>query len=365
MENNNEGGLPAPAAQAATGTEKESMSISDYAALLAKPATEVVEKPDETVAEVATEEVPAEPTPVEGEQTEGNEQPEEQPETEDEKVLSQLTPKTLEKFQKRTDQLTARAKSAEEQASILEAKVKELEAKVAQPPPAPEPEVVVAGIDQSDLTIKATNNAALDKLQQDANAVLSLYENHEDSITRAIARDEDTVNIGGQDMKVAELRAMKKEATKHITQYIPARRKFIAEKTQFDAEAKKEFPSLFDSRSQEYQDLQAIKRQYPALNSVPGLANWIGYALEGMKVRREKQVAAAKPAAKTAAETPAQSAADTGSAAPAKSRTQGGGSEVVKLKADLVKAEKEMDRTGSKEAYQNLLKIQSRLKQLQ
>lgn len=376
MENENEGGLPAPDAQAATGTENESMTVSEFAASLVKkaPAKAVADEPkeaaEETESAAESEAQAEEPVTAEGETEQDNEQPDTEPETEDDKdVLSQLTPKTLEKFQKRTDQLTARAKTAEEKLAAAEAKVKEMEAKAAEPKPAPEPEIIaITPSDPGDLTGTAKSEADLDKLARDAQSVLTTYENHEDAITRAIARDEPTVTIDGTEVQVAQLRSMKKLAEKHITTLIPAKRKFMAERAQMVTVAKTEFPALFDSRTQEYQELQAIKRQYPVLNTLPGLENWIGFALEGMKARKAKQDAAAtaKPAVKPASATPPKAAADsTDTTAQAKSRAQPSGGEKAKLKAELVKAEKEFESSNSKTAYEKVLKIQSRLKLLQ
>jgi len=212
----------------------------------------------------------------------------------------------------------------------------------------------------------AKNDADLDKLDKDARGVLSTYEDNEDAITRAIARDEETVSIDGQDVPVAKLRTMKKLAERHLRDHIPARRKFIKERTEALGAARTEFPQLFDTRTAEYQELEWVKKTYPQLRTVPALERFVGFALEGMAARRKAAEAAkaqaGKAEVKTAANTPPKAAADTTeTASQQKPRAQATG-EKARLKADLEKAEKELDRTGSSEAYQKMLIIQDRLK---
>ena len=365
MDNENAGGLPASTEKSAPGmNSNESMTVSEFAASLVKKSA-----PAKVVEPEVTEEVVEEPVPetVEGDKPEGVEQPEEKPETETEEVPSKLEPRTQEKIQKRIDEVIAQKKVAEGKAALLEARIKELEAKASEPKdPPPEPELIpVTSSDPSDLTNKAKTDADLDKLHTDAESVLRTYEANEDAITRAIARDEETVLIDGTEIKVAQLRTMKKLADKHIREHIPARRKFLKERGESVTLARKEFPALFDSRTQEYQELQWVTKNYPQLRAVPSLEYFLGFALEGMAARKARAESLAnKPAVKVAAATPPKAAADTSeTAAPSNARTQSGATK-AKLNAELVKAEKEMDRSGSKEAYQNLLKIQSQLKNL-
>jgi len=246
----------------------------------------------------------------------------------------------------------------------LEARIKELEAKASEATPPPEFIAIPQG-DPSNLTTTAKSPADLDKLEQDAQRVLKTYEDNEDAITRAIARDEDRVTIDGQEIAVAQLRTMKKMAERHIREHIPAAHKFIKERTDAVVLAKKEFPALFDTRSAEYQELQWVTKTYPELRRVPSLEYFVGYALEGMAARKAKAEAdKAKPVVKAASATPPKSAADTSQSASSVSTRSQGGATKAKLTADLAKAEKAMDLTGSKEDYQNLLKIQSQLKNL-
>lgn len=379
METVQKGGLPAQE-KSESVMETGSMTVSEFADFLVKKGAEKpAEAPKEEAAvepaaeEVVKEEAQAEPEatePVEaeGEKSEGNEQPEEKPEAEDEEVLSKLDPRTQEKIDKRIGKAVAAKKQAEEKAAALEARLKELEAKASEPKPEPEVVAVPVVEDPHDLTAKAVKEADLDKLENDARMVVGAYEDNEDAILRAVARDEPTVVIGGEEVSVAKLKAMKKQADKHLRELIPARRKFLKERGQAVEVAKKRFPTLFDSRSQEYQELQAVLRQYPQLRSIPTLETMVGYALVGMASERQAMEAAAKakatPATKTAAETPPKSGADdkgTTAAAKPKAAAQG---EKSRLKAELEKAEKELDRTGSKNAYEKVLILQDRLKKL-
>ena len=358
MDKETVGGLPAPTEKSAPGMDNnESMTVSEFAASLQ------VERSPVKAEAVETEEATSEtaPDPVEGDKTEGVEQPKEQPEAETEDVPSKLEAKS--KVQKRIDEVVKEKKAAEGKAALLEARIKELEAKAAEPTPLPEAEIVpVTSNDPTDLAKTAKNDSDLDKLIGDAESVLKTYEDHEELITRAIAREEDTVLIDGVEIKVAQLRNMKKLADKHLKEHIPARRKFLKERGESVTLARKEFPALFDSRTQEYQELQWVTKNYPALRAVPSLEYFLGFALEGMNARKARAEALAKPAAVAASATPPRAAADTSvTVTPTGARS---GTAKAKLTAELVNAEKELDRTGSRVAYQDMLKIQDRLSKL-
>ena len=351
------------------------MSVSQFADFLVKqgaekPPAEATEAVEEVVPEAVegetTEQVEStEAATEEGDKSEGKEQPEDKPKPEDEEVLSKLNPIQKDRIQKRIDKAVLAEKAAEGKAALLEARIKELEAKASEAPPPPPPEfIAIPQGDPGNLTVTAKTPADLDKLEQDAKSVLQTYEDNEDAITRAIARDEDTVSIGGQDIAVAKLRTMKKLAERHIREHIPAAHKFIKERTDAVVLAKKEFPALFDTRTAEYQELQWVTKTYPQLRGVPSLEYFVGFALEGMAARKAKAEADKAKPAKTAANTPPKSAADS-AATTAQTKPRGTvTADKAKLNAELDKADKEFDRTGSSEAYQKVLILKDRLKKL-
>jgi hypothetical protein len=382
MSKPNGGGLPATTAQAETGTNNDGpLTVGEFAAMLVKKdaeaatteeqsteeATEATEETSEAEvqeAETAPEaEKPAE-SEDEGTTEEGAEQPESEPEAEETEVLSKLNPRTQEKIQKRIDKVVAEKKAAESRASELETRMKEIEAKLNEQRPAPEPEVIpISTADPDDVAAYAKSEAELAKLEHDARIILKTYADNETAVMRAIAQDRDEILIGSSAVNVSDLRDMKKRAEAHLQAHIPARRKFLTERTVAVNETRKIFPDLFDSSKPAYQELQGVLKQFPALRTVPQLEYFIGFALEGMAARR-KSAETAKSAPAKAAAKPPTSAADSGAnATPAKAKTAGAG-ERAKLKADLEKVEKEFDRTGSNESYQKTLILKNRLKQL-
>jgi len=318
---------------------------------------------EESEAEVATE-VAAEtddPKPEE-EAVAGEEQPENAAEGEEKEVLSKLNPKTQEKIQRRIDKVIAEKKSAEDRAVALEQRLQELEAKMAHAPA--EPDVVaISADDPNDRASSAKSEAELTKLERDAHAILRAYNDNEDAILRAIAREDDTVFIEGNEVKVADIRSWKKTAERHLQSHIPARRKFLVERSQAVNETRKIFPELFDTTKPAYQELQGVLKQYPQLRAVPQLEYFIGFALEGMAARR-KAAEAAKPALAKASATPPKAAADSTANASPQKQKQAGGSERQAAQAALEKAEKNFDRSGSSSDYQKVLIAKNKLKSI-
>lgn len=324
----------------------------------------------ETAEEPATAETAEPEATAEGEETKGEEQPEEQPEAAEDEVLSKSdsnkpdkVAKWQEKVQKRINEMTAknklleeRAKAAEERAKMLEAQAPQVEEKVIQE--------TIPVSDPSDFTVKASSEQDLEKLAQDAQTALDTIESSELAIARAAAQGEEDVTLSdGSTMKLADVVRIKRDAKRHLQKWIPERREFLKMREQSVKAVQMIRPSLLDKKSPEYQNLQQFKRKFPAANGLPTLEAMFAYATIGMETVAERQKKAQEPAVKPASATPPKTGGDTTSAAaPAKARGNLG--EKAKVRAELDKAKKEYDSTGSSEAYARTLTLQSKLKRI-
>jgi hypothetical protein len=324
----------------------------------------------ETAEEPATAETAETEATAEGETTEGEEQPEEQPDAAEDEVLSKSdsnkpdkVAKWQEKVQKRINEMTAKNKLLEERAKAAEEKAARLEAQA----PQVEEKVVHETIpisDPSDFTAKATSDQDLEKLAQEAQSALDIIESSELAIARAAAQGEEEVTLAdGSTMKLAEVVRIKRDAKRHLDKFIPARREFLTMRKQSLEAAKIIRPQILDKSSQEYQNLQQFRRKFPAANGLPTLEAMFAYATIGMETVAERQKKAQAPVVKKASEAPPKTAGDTTSAAaPAKARGNMG--EKAKVKAELDKAKKEYESTGSKSAYARTLLWEGKLKRI-
>jgi len=367
--------LPATTEQSGSGMGGKFVSESEYAAQLvqqsmAKAKNAKEEQAAETVtAETIEEEVEAEEkakteaeVAEEGDKAKGDEQPEEQPESEEEPVLSKLDPKTQEKIQKRIGKVTARAKTAEEALEAEKAKNAELLAKLNQAPAEEVAPVVVPTDDPNDRTAAAKSEEDLAKLENDARNTIEFIEAHDKAITRAIAKDEDTVIIGGREFNVDELRSYGKEAKRHLERLIPQRRSFLKEHATAASEAKAVLPSLFDRSTADYQEFASFQRKNPAIRSVAGGELLYALAKVGERYLAEQK---AKPATvKKAAATAPKTGADTGTAAATAAPKGKQSGEVGQLKVELGQAQKAFEANPTQNRYQQVLILQSRLKKL-
>lgn len=385
-DNTQDGGLAAVPAETPNQAMQtgDNVSADQYAAAQAKKMLERMAKANppaeaelEAVAEDAeavaepesgSEEKAPDPAPDDKEQQEGGEEP---AETDDE-VLSQYEPKTQEKLNKRFKELTrardeekAKAEAIAAEKARVQQELEMLRAELAakQQEPAQDP-VVVPVDDPSDLTAKASTEADLAKVEQEAKATLDFIEDNEALINRAIARDEDTVKLSdGTEYNVQAVLKAKRLAKQQVEKYVPARKGYLQMRNQTVAVAQQKFPALFKRDTPEYQTLQQTLRQYPALRQVPNLELMFGYALTGLQAEAAmvKQAEAAK-AVKPASATPAKTGADTTPAvAPVKPKAS---SPRKAVEEQLARAEKEFDKDGSDSAYQKVQLLRAKLKQL-
>ncbi len=355
----------------------ENMTMADYVAADIKRRAEAQAEPTKPVEPAAKEapsvdaEVTAEATTDAAVQEEAK--PAEQgaeAESDTEDVLSNFTPKAKEQIQKRIGVLTARAKEAEEKAKAeaeekaqLLTKLEQLSQQQAQPVPVP----VILGDDPNDLAAKATTPAEIAKVEQSAREMLDLIEENEHLIARAIARDEETVTLSdGQVYKVDSIPKAKRQAKAHIERYVPARRQFLQQRQTAVEAAKGKFPALFKADSEEHLAFQSAIQQTPALRHVPNAELLYGYALRGLKAEKAEQEAAAKKAkVEPASAQPAKASSDTAATSAATRTSKTGSAATLRdLEAKLAAAKKEMERTGSMQAFTTITKLQRQIKNL-
>lgn len=374
MDNDTKGAdLATPeAVETAPDDAMKEMTADEFAKYLVDKATKPKEpeKTDET-AEVADEAQATEAADSEAEKEAVEGDTEQEPETTDspetENDLSQsdsVPPEKKAKWeasvQKRIDKVIAEKKA-------IEAKLAEVEAKLAAPqdtPEAPAP-VVIPLESPDDKTVAAKSEADLEKLARDAQSALDFIEGNELAIQKAALRDEDKVVIGGREFELNYLLEAKREAKRHLDRYIPARRQFLKANATATQEAQTILPAMFTRGTPEYLEFQSLKRQYPALAAVPDAERLWALAKRGQQALEAEKQAAAKPAVKSAASTAPKTAGDTGTTAAAKptaSRTSA--TEKAKVKGELEKAVKRFESTGSQDDYSKVLILQTRLRKL-
>ena len=374
MDNDTKGAdLATPeAVETAPDDAMKEMTADEFAKYLVDKATKPKEpeKTDET-AEVADEaqapeaaDSEAEKEAVEGD-TEQEPETTDSPETENDLSQSDSVPpekkaKWEASVQKRIDKVIAEKKA-------IEAKLAEVEAKLAAPqdtPEAPAP-VVIPLESPDDKTVAAKSEADLEKLARDAQSALDFIEGNELAIQKAALRDEDKVVIGGREFELNYLLEAKREAKRHLDRYIPARRQFLKANATAQQEAQTILPAMFTRGTPEYLEFQGLKRQYPALAAIPDAERLWALAKRGQQALAAEKAAAAKPAVRSAASTAPKTAGDTGTTAAAKptaSRTSA--TEKAKVKGELEKAVKRFESTGSQDDYSKVLILQTRLRKL-
>lgn len=243
------------------------------------------------------------------EQTEDAEESEESdsPDPSGEEEPEDKADRSLAKMNKRVDKLTARAKSAEEQAAALQAELASAKEALAKAQP-----IIVQ--DTADPLADITTPADLDAKIASANTVLDAVP---DLIAKAeMEGGEVEVPMGNgatQKFTSAQLRE-RLQVAKSIVRGESAKRSYFQQRETYIAEAKTAYPEIFQEGSQLRQTMQATLRQLPALARLPNLELIIGDALRGQAARFAEAETLVKAKAKAA--TPAPKPAAKAVAAP-------------------------------------------------
>lgn len=341
--------------------QKETFSIGEVIDTLGitlpvdeTPATEEVaqeavadETPDITP-EDQPEETDAPETDAE-DSTEESEQPEEDPAEDDtdEEPAEDEDPESTEapavkKLAKRVDKLTARAKSAEEQATSLQAELAAAKDALTRAQP-----IVVQ--DAADPLADVATPEALESRLAAANTVL---DNVPDLIAQAdMEGGEVEVPMGdGSTRKFTKQELQERlRVARQILKAEPARRNYLAQRESYQHEARQVYPELFQEDSQARQMMLATLKAYPGIAKLPNLELIIGDAIRGQALRFQ-QVEALQKKAATAKAKPAAPAAAKPAVAP--KVVSPSAAPKTKSKADPLEA---LKKSGNRDAAENFV----------
>lgn len=357
------GGQPATSENTNVAEDNGGLSSADVVQRFAKRMQEKTapvkaEPKEDAPAEDAPEEtnLAAEP---DAQATKTQPEPEGEALDDDAEVLSNFSAKAQEKINKRIAAINAEKKAAEEKAAQLEARTKELEAKLNAVPETPPVQTDVVPAQGGDLAANVHDEAGLQKLSKDAQQALKWVEDNGQKVIRAIANDLTTVEIDGKEYTVEDIKAIQRTATETLNKAIPARQAFLQQRQTLVAQARQKFPELFDKSKPEYQQAEFVRRQTPQILSIPNHELLIGYALRGLKAEAAEQEAAAKAKQAKPAEAKPPSLGDSGAAAP-KPKTALGAN--ATLKRELEEAKKAYESSGSMQDRIHLERLKQRLK---
>lgn len=191
--------------------------------------------------------------------------------------------RSVKKLSKRVDKLTARAKTAEEQAAALQTELAATKEQLAKAQP-----VIVA--DAADPLANIENLEQLEERLAVAKKVRKWALANLEGASVSNSAGEETY------YEPAQVREFLANADELITEHAPKKREFIQAKSVFLQEAKAVYPELFKEGSQLRQVMQETLRQYPALAKMPNLEIIIGDAMRGQAARFAELEARSKSA---------------------------------------------------------------------
>lgn len=309
----------AAAAKAETQSDKPAPSVTEEIA---------PEKSEETTPAPVTEAPAASVEPEEEAEAEAA-QPaaKEEAEPEEDSVpsqsISELTPEMEAILGRRVAKEVKKTKAMRE---AMEAKVAELEAKLAAkaettlPEPAatePTPPPVAPSIIPGPQPLGNYNDlASLGTLQQQAKSAVRWAEETLDTPKAWKTRvdvdpdtgDETSVRVtknGAETYTEAQVKAIIRDAKITLEDHIPARAHFVNARQRAQQLAREEFPFLADKKSPEYQQAQQMLRD-PRLQAWPDAEYIVGMQIRGMKaIEADKAAKKAAEAPKPKAKAPA------------------------------------------------------------
>jgi hypothetical protein len=248
----------------------------------------------------------------------------------------------VKKLAKRVDKLTARAKSAEEQANTLQAELAAAKDALTRAQP-----IVLQ--DAADPLADVTSAEALEGRIAAANTVL---DNVPDLIAKAdYEGGEVEVPMGdGSTRKFSKQELQERlRVARQILKAEPARRTYLAQRESFQQEARQVYPELFQEESQARQMMMATLQAYPGIAKLPNLELIIGDAIRGQALRFQQAEAIQKKAA-TAKAKPAAPAAAKPAVAP--KVVSPSAAPKTKSQADPLEA---LKKSGNRDAAENFV----------
>jgi hypothetical protein len=237
-----------------------------------------IDTPEQSAPPTETEEgTPPVPDEIGLPPAEPIEEPETAPAGSEEEPAPEAEPKfeLPESVQKRIDQLTAKRKAAEEQVATLVAENAALKAKaVTVPPVMPTPASPLADIE--------THDALAAKLALAQQAKTWAIENLEGG----------EVDLGDGKLQYidgAHVRKLLAKAEQLLTVDGPQRSRYITDKGQFDAEARRDYPSLFKAGTPEQIEYNTWLTVFPECRKYADIALIVGDAIVGRTLRLAKR----------------------------------------------------------------------------
>ena len=295
------------------------LTLSDIAAEIGI-ALDEVETPQEQPAAEATEEPPIEAPeatdteePAEADLSQDNTDSDEADEAtdeadadKDEAEKEEEKAPVPEKLLKRIDKLTAKRREAEERADTLETELSDLRAKLDASTPVqivPTPSDPLADVETPD---------QLEERITIAKKVRTWAMRNLEGAT--------VQNAAGEDVyyEPSQVRDFLANADELLTEHVPRRKEWIAQRSQVVPEARAVYPQLFQSGTPESDMLRQTLRAFPQLKSMPNLEMVIGDAIEGQRLRFARAEAAHKKSASASSESKTPAKATSAPPSPAK-----------------------------------------------
>jgi hypothetical protein len=303
------------------------------------------ETPDNTTEETETEDSPEDSSDSSDPSDEADEEPEEtDADTDDEdpdEEPVEAEPAAVRKLTKRVDKLTARAKSAEEQANTLQAELAAARDALTKAQP-----IVLQ--DAADPLGDVTTADALESRLAAANTVL---DNVPDLIAKADMEGEVEVPMGdGSTRKFTKQELQDRlRVARQILKSEPARRNYLAQRENFQHEARQVYPELFQEDAPARKMMLTTLQAYPGIAKLPNLELIIGDAIRGQALRFQQAEAMAKKSA-TAKARPAAAAPAKPAVAP--KVVSPSAAPKTKTKADPLEV---LKKSGNRDAAENFV----------
>lgn len=238
---------------------------------VADPAPDAQSGEEEEIDGEETDEETDETETDDDEETEGEGEESDTDEEEEEADEQAETKDWSKRAQKRFNELTARAKSAEERAQDLEAKLREREEEQETAPVARR----APGRSSSPLA-DITDERALAELEASSRNLRRQLQLNPDGWEYT---DPDTGEI--QDVTPERVREALVQVTDSLEFSIPARRKYLAEERELSKHAAEFFPDLKDTGSEFRQKADAVVNALPEVRNLPGWRFAAGYYATG------------------------------------------------------------------------------------
>jgi len=224
-------------------------------------------------------------------------EPEQKAQPEEEDDIAENDPRAIAKMLKRINKLTDRAKTAEETSAKAvsdavaerEARIAELEAKLTQTTPASPAEAPVPT--SAETPLAPVENAA--QLQEEiarAKRIRAWAITHWDGVDPETGDPVEVPdgNGGTRVATAAEIRSHFSRCDEVLSEHAPARAEFLRQRTEQIELARTEYPSLFDTKSDEHRLFQQVLQALPEIRRFADPEVFVGEWLEGHRARMQR-----------------------------------------------------------------------------